>query len=173
MASRNCTNMISNHEISEFEEKFKELTKIGNPSLKGNPLAVFSLNFSQKPFYGYVNQSGFRITKNANIIVIPYLIAGEFKKKGNRTEVKYEIIPMKFGYYWIRIFPVIFNILGLIALVINYKSIEFETLNFAKVLFVLLLIEVFFLLPLIITEILKARFEKKFLKELKIQNSDK
>lgn len=170
--SSNYTEMISTYEISKFKEKLNELTKSGYPLLKGNPLGVFfSLNFSPKPFYGYVYESEFKITKNTNINVIPYLIVGKFKKKAKFTEVTYQIIPMKFGYYWIRIIPLLFNIIGIIALAINYSSIDFENFNYTTGLLFFLLCEFFLLLPLLITYISKKKFEKKFLKELKIQNN--
>lgn len=78
---------------------------------------------------------------------------------------------MKFGYYWIRIIPLLFNIIGIIALAINYSSIDFENFNYTTGLLFFLLCEFFLLLPLLITNISKKKFEKKFLKELKIQNN--
>lgn len=58
--------------------------------------------------------------------------------------------------------------LGVILLAINYKLLDFQNLNYIKVLFVLLLLEALLLLPLIITEISKNKFEKEFLKQLLI-----
>lgn len=163
--------MTSEYEITEFKEKLNELTKKGYPLIKGNPFAIFSVNFSSKPFYGNVYDSEFKITKNANLNIVPYLIIGNFKKYGNSTKIDYKIIPMKFGYYWIRIFPIIVNLVGIIILMANFKSIEFHTLNFTKVILTILCFEVFLSLPLIITEIKKRKLEKEFLKQLKIKNN--
>lgn len=160
--------MRSHYQIKVFSEKLDELTKSGNPLLKGNPLSVLTANFSDKPFYGFVSESEFKITRNANVFVIPYVIHGTFRKIGQFTDVSYKIVLITFGYYWIRILPLFLNMLGVVLLAINYKLLDFQNLNYIKVLFVLLLLEALLLLPLIITEISKNKFEKEFLKQLLI-----
>jgi len=162
--------MTSEFEITEFKEKLNEFTKKGYPLLKGNPFAILSMNFSSKPFYGNIYDSEFKITKNANLNLVPYLISGTYKKYGKLTKVNYQIVPMKFGYYWIRIFPIIINLVGIIFFVANLKRIEFKTLNFTKIGLAILSAEIFLLLPLILTEIKKNKFEKEFIKSLKIKS---
>ena len=162
--------MTSEYNIKDFREKLLELTKEGYPLNKGNPFAIFSINFSSKPFYGNIYESTFKITKNANINLLPYLIEGKFKKNGNVTLLNYEIIPMKFGYYWIKFFPILINFIGIVALLFNLKNIDSDILN-TKFLFFVFIAELILILPLLITKIRKKKFEKEFLRSLKIKNN--
>ena len=162
--------MTSTDNISSFKLKLKELTKEDNPLLKGGFLVMFSFNFSSKPFYGYIFDSTFKITKNSNFYFIPYIFAGEFKKNGNFTEVKYQIVPMKFGYYWIRIFPLLINLIGITFLLINVNISDLKNINFFKVILIISFIELFLFSAVLITELFKKRFENKFLKELNLKS---
>ncbi|MEN2412940.1 hypothetical protein [Flavobacterium mesophilum] len=61
-----------------------------------------------KLFYGNINQNDFKITKNAILHPIPFVLEGKIKSKNETlTEITYVITPIKFGYYWIRYFPFI------------------------------------------------------------------
>ena len=161
--------MTSEYNIKEFKEKLIELTKEGYPMIKGNPFAIFSVNLSDKPFYGNIYESSFRITKNTNINPLPYLIVGKFKKNGEKTQINYELISMKFGYYWIKFFPILINIIGIIALTINWKSINTNNILNVKFIFFILFAELIVIIPLLLTEIRKKRFEKKFKELLKVK----
>ena len=72
--------MISELDINEFHRVLDEMTVEGTPSYKGNLLIFFTINFSDKPFYGFVSKNEFAISKNSNIKSMPYLIRGNFKK---------------------------------------------------------------------------------------------
>ena len=95
--------MISKIEITEFRKRLNLNTKYGNPKIKGTPFVIFTAyNESKKMFYGTYNDSNFQITKNAFLHPTPYIIVGEIKSiKKNETEIKYEIKPIGFGYYWL------------------------------------------------------------------------
>ena len=162
--------MTSEYNIQEFKEKLNELTKNGYAMLKGNPFAMFSINFSDKPFYGNIYESEFKITKNANLNLVPYVIIGNFKKNGKQTEVIYEIKPMKFGYYWVRFLPILLNIVGIIALLLNLKNIDSNIFN-AKFFAFIFIVELLLLFPILHTEMKKRKFEKEFLNKLKINNN--
>ncbi|WP_343588439.1 hypothetical protein [Flavobacterium sp.] len=99
--------MISQIDISEFRKRLKTNTKQGNPKISGTPFHAFNLiGDKDKLFFGIVNQNDFRITQNAILHPIPFILKGKFKSKNeNQTEISYEMIPIKFGYYWIRYFP--------------------------------------------------------------------
>ena len=49
--------MISELSINEFHRTLNEMTVEGTPSYKGSFFAFFTINFSNKPFYGYVSKS--------------------------------------------------------------------------------------------------------------------
>ena len=51
--------MISELSINEFHRTLNEMTVEGTPSYKGSFFAFFTINFSNKPFYGYVSKSEF------------------------------------------------------------------------------------------------------------------
>lgn len=99
--------MISQIGIEEFRTRLKTNTKLGNPTISGSPLHVFNMvGEKDKLFYGILNQNDFKITINAILYPIPYVLKGKFKSKNlNQTEISYEIIPIKFGYYWNRYLP--------------------------------------------------------------------
>ena len=161
--------MTSEYNIKEFKVKLNELTKNGYALIKGNPFAFLSINFSDKPFYGNIYESEFKITKNKNLTPVPYVIMGNFKKSGNGTLVKYEIKPMKFGYYWIRFLPILINVFGIFAL-LNLKDIDEKifTINFFIIVFI---VELLLLFPILLTEMMKRKFEKEFRSKLKINNN--
>ncbi len=162
--------MISEYEFNDFKNNLDQLTKKGNPLIKGNPLASLSLNFSTKPFYGNISKNKFIISKNANMNLVPYLIRGTFKKRGNQTEIFYEIIQMRFAYHWFRIFPFVGNVIGSIFIIKNLETI-IKALNFWEILFVLLIIEVLLFAPIFTNRIKKRKFEKEFIKRMKIISS--
>lgn len=152
--------MISQIDIQEFRERLKTNTKLGNPKISGSPLHAFNMiGEKDKLFFGILNRNDFKITTNAILHPIPFIIKGKFNSTNkNQTEISYEIIPIKFGYYWIRYFPfvafllfntififervplivfIIFNlfltIAGLISnTIINYKKRKLVN-NFKKV----------------------------------------
>lgn len=118
--------MISKIEITEFRNRLKLNTKYGNPKIKGTPFVVFTAyNESEKKFYGTHNDSNFRITKNAFLDPTPYIIVGEIKSnKKNETEIKYDIKPIGFGYYWLKYFPLFAFIVFNTIFFIETESIE-------------------------------------------------
>ena len=80
--------MISELSINEFHRTLNEMTVEGTPSYKGSFFAFFTINFFNKPFYGYVSKSEFAISKNSNIKLVPFTIRGNYKK----TEIKQKLI---------------------------------------------------------------------------------
>lgn len=108
--------MVSKINITEFIERLKRNTKLGNPKIKGTPFAVISRpGESDKTFFGTYDKTKFKLTENATFFPTPYTILGEFNKKNNaQTEVIYEVKPIGFGYYWLKYMPVfgilIFNL---------------------------------------------------------------
>ncbi|AWK05023.1 hypothetical protein HYN56_12610 [Flavobacterium crocinum] len=112
--------MISQIGIQEFRARLKANTKIGNPKISGTPLHAFNMiGEKNKLFYGTFGENNFKITSNAILFPLPYILKGKIKSKNlNQTEISYEIIPIQFGYYWIRYFPFIafllFNIIFII-----------------------------------------------------------
>jgi len=101
--------MISQIDIQEFRERLKTNTKLGNPKISSSPLHAFNMiGEKDKLFFGSINQNDFKVTLNAILHPIPFILEGKFKSKnGHQTEISYEIIPIKFGYYWIRYFPLV------------------------------------------------------------------
>ena len=161
--------MISELNINEFHRVLDEMTVEGTPSYKGNLLIFFTINFSDKPFYGFVSKNEFAISKNSNIKSMPYLIRGNFKKFEDKTEVDYEIKPIKFGYYWIKIMSIIFLIVALVALFVFISTFyHYGEINpIILVFFFMLFLSIFANVDLYLK---KKNFEKLFLKKLKIKN---
>ena len=159
--------MISELSINEFHKILNEMTIEGTPSYKGSFFAFFTINFSNKPFYGFVSKNDFEISKNSNIKSIPFTIRGNYKKNGEKTEVNYEIKPIKFGYYWIKVMSIIFLVIGLVALfgVISTYYHHGEISPIILVFFFMLFFSIFANVDLYLK---KKNFEKLFLKTLKI-----
>ena len=100
---------------------------------------------------------------------MPYLIRGNFKKFEDKTEVDYEIKPIKFGYYWIKIMSIIFLIVALVALFVFISTFyHYGEINpIILVFFFMLFLSIFANVDLYLK---KKNFEKLFLKNLKIKN---
>lgn len=161
--------MISELNFEEFHKTLNELTVEGTPSYKGNLLIFFTINFSEKPFYGFVSKNEFAISKNSNIKSMPYIIRGDFKKFEDKTEVDYEIKLIKFGYYWIKLMSIIFLIIALLALFVVFSTFynRGEINPMILVFFFTLFFSIFANVDLYLK---KKKFEKLFLKNLKIKN---
>lgn len=120
--------MISKLNKSDFIKRLEQNTKIGDPKIKGAPIAVFTMfGKTRKKFYGEYTNSAFRLTKNAILFPIPYIFEGTLKsKEKTTTEVSLNIKPIWFGYLWIRIFPAFALIFINLILINNGKNIEPE-----------------------------------------------
>jgi hypothetical protein len=150
MVSRLCT--------SDFNKRVRDNTKIGNPKIKGTPFAGYvKIGDFNKPFFGDFKDSKFRLTKNSSLFPIPYIIQGFIKSKSDsETEVSIEIIPIGFGFYWIRLFPLaLFILFNVIYFCQDYK-LDFNVF-FLINLFILLMFS-----PILIVNQMKKRFVKKF-----------
>lgn len=101
--------MVSKINIVEFRERLNKSTKYGNPRIKGTPFSVFSISGElNKSFYGTYDKAKFEITKNSTLFPAPFIISGEINSKNNsQTEIIYQIIPIGFGYYWLKYMPII------------------------------------------------------------------
>jgi len=161
--------MISELNFEEFHKILNNLTVEGTPSYKGSFFVFFTINFSDNPFYGYVSKSEFAISKNSNIKLVPFTIRGNYEKNGDKTEVDYEIQPIKFGFYWIKVMSIIFLIIGLVALfgVISTFYHHGEISPNILIFFFMLFLSTFANVDLYLK---KKNFEKLFLKTLKINN---
>ena len=159
--------MISELSINEFHRTLNEMTVEGTPSYKGSFFAFFTINFSNKPFYGYVSKSEFAISKNSNIKLVPFTIRGNYKKNGDKTEVDYEIQPIKFGNYWIKFMPISVLLISIFLFLLNINNKDF--VNSQLIIFILftLFFSIFANVDLYLK---KKNFENLFLKTLKINN---
>ncbi|WP_125719134.1 hypothetical protein [Flavobacterium ustbae] len=155
--------MISQIGIEEFREKLKINTKSGNPKISGTPFHVFNIaGEKDKLFFGTINQNDFKITRNATIHPIPFILNGKIKSLNkNQTEIFYEIIPIKFGYYWIRYLPIAaFFLFNIIFIIENAPSVVFIIFN--------LFIAVTGTIVNLLMNYKKKKFEEKFIEVFKI-----
>lgn len=147
----------------DFKSRLTDSTTIGEPTIMGTPFAVLTMfDFSGRPFYGEFNNSEFRLARNK---IFPfqtgYIIKGKYSTTdSNGTTLKYEIKPIQFYYYWIRVMPVIFLIVLNIMFIKNlgdFTSSEIIVLN------------IFFLFGLVlmvtVDKFSKKRLEKRFQEE--------
>jgi hypothetical protein len=139
---------------------------MGDPEIKGTPFNAFlAFNDYTKKFYGRISESTFRITKNAWLNPIPYIINGAFTPKNtHETEVVIKIQPMVFGYLWIRILPIAFILVFNIFMVVESSQFEYQIFLFGN-----LFMSIFFL-PIIIVNHRKKKFIKEFLSILELDN---
>ena len=99
--------MISKINITEFRERLHKNTKIGNPKTKGTPFAVLTITGeSEKPFFGTFDKTKFKLTENTTLFPTPFTISGEINPKNVvETEIVYKVLPIGFGYYWLKHMP--------------------------------------------------------------------
>jgi len=101
--------MISKINITEFAERLNKNTKLGNPKIKGTPFAVLTISGeSEKPFFGTFDKTKFKLTENATLFPTPFTISGEINPKNDEvTEIDYVVLPIGFGYYWLKYMPIV------------------------------------------------------------------
>ncbi|OXG07773.1 hypothetical protein BC749_101103 [Flavobacterium araucananum] len=102
--------MKSKLDATEFRNKIKSNTVIGNPKLKFfSPFWLFKIfeGFS-KPFYGNFDDSTFRLTINSTVSPTFYTIIGKYKTTNRTLNISYSIEPThKFSSIWTKYFPVV------------------------------------------------------------------
>jgi hypothetical protein len=104
----------------DFKKRLKELTRTGN-SIMGTPLAVLLMfDFSDKKFYGTIDELNFNLTDNSVFSFSGHIIKGHFKDGELGTDVSFTVKPITFSYYWIRIFPLI-GLLAINAVFLYFK----------------------------------------------------
>ena len=120
--------MTSKLSVSDIKNRLSHHTKIGDPQIKGTPLAIFTI-FGQtgKKFYGDFDNLSFQLTKNAPLFPLPYIIQGTFRSINNsETRLSYKIKPIWFGFLWVRILPILAMIVINIVLFTQSQRIETE-----------------------------------------------
>lgn len=150
--------MISQIGIAEFRKRLKLNTKIGNPKISGTPFHAFNMiGEKDKKFYGRINENDFKITLNAILHPIPFILEGKIKSKNiAQTEITYKIIPIKFGYYWIRYFPVAaFFLFNTIFIIVKSPLIVYVIFN------------IFILIMSLISNIRMNNRKRKFISNFK------
>jgi len=106
--------MESKLNITEFRNRIRENTVIGNPKLKLiSPFGVFRIfgSFS-KPFYGNFDDSTFRLTTNSAVSPTFFMIKGNYRITNRTLFVNYTIEPThKIQIIWLKYYPLIVFIL--------------------------------------------------------------
>ncbi|WP_428231124.1 hypothetical protein [Flavobacterium sp.] len=102
--------MKSKLDATEFRNKIKSNTVIGNPKFKFiSPFWLFKVfEGFWKPFYGNFDDSTFRLTINSTVSPTFYTIKGKYKTANNTLNISYIIEPThKFSTIWIKYFPIV------------------------------------------------------------------
>jgi hypothetical protein len=100
--------MTSRLTKTEFELRLKNLTRKGEPTIMGTPLAILrAFDISGKPFFGEYSEANFRLARNKILPSNGYIIEGHFSEFDKKTKLDYEIKPISFTYYWIRLVPIL------------------------------------------------------------------
>ncbi|MBF4493759.1 MULTISPECIES: hypothetical protein [unclassified Flavobacterium] len=116
--------MKSKLEATEFRNKIKSNTVIGNPKLKYiSPFWLFRIfEGISKPFYGNFDDSTFRLTINTAILPTFYTIKGNYKTANRTLNISYTIEPThKLSIIWIKYFPIIAFVLANSVLISQEK----------------------------------------------------
>ena len=143
--------------INEFIERLELNTKIGDPKIKGSPLAIFTIfGQNKKKIYGEFDKRTFRLTRNEFIPKTPFLIEGLYKSKNKfETEIDIKIKPIGFGYYWLLYFPTIGILLFNYILLTKCHNLETSVFILGNL----------FLLPMFIPSLTFKRKKKKLATE--------
>jgi hypothetical protein len=150
--------MTSTLTIDQFRARLHKLTRIGKP-LKESPLAMLTIyDPTDKPFTGQFTDSNFRLTQNSSFLPTPFIISGDYKQTETlETIVNYRIQPVWFGYFLMRILPVVALVLINVSLVRTATALPIDLLIAVNV-FLL-----FMFSPIVITNIQKKQMEEDFL----------
>lgn len=110
--------MESKLNVTEFKNRLKENTVIGNPKLKLiSPFSLFRIfgRFS-KPFYGNYDDNTFRLTTNSTVSPTFFIIKGNYKTTNKILYINYNIEPThKFQAIWLKYYPlVVFIVFNLV-----------------------------------------------------------
>lgn len=93
--------------ITEFKNRLKENTVIGNPKLKLISLFRIFGGFS-KPFYGNFDDTTFRLTTNSATSLVLFTVKGKYKITNRKLCIDYIIEPThKFQTIWLKYYPFI------------------------------------------------------------------
>ncbi|WP_343704831.1 hypothetical protein [Flavobacterium sp.] len=102
--------MESKLNITEFRNRIKDNTVIGNPKLKLiSPFGLFRIfgSFS-KPFYGNFDDSTFRLTTNSAVSPTFFMIKGNYRITNRTLFVNYTIEPIhKIQLIWLKYYPLV------------------------------------------------------------------
>ena len=100
--------MKSRIDITEFRNRLKDNTKIGNPSLKITWGILSIFNSNSKSFYGNFDNSTFELITNSNFSPSLYVLKGTYKNTEKNLIVNYSVEPVgKLRIAWIKYFPII------------------------------------------------------------------
>jgi hypothetical protein len=145
--------------IEQFRSRLRNLTSIGKSSLKESPFSVLTIyDPTDKPFFGQISDTRFRLTKNSSFLPIPFVISGDYKHtETSETIVNYKIQPVWFGYRWIKILPVMVFVLINVLLIRSASTLPIDLLIAVNI-FLL-----FMCSPIVITNLQKRRMEMDFL----------
>lgn len=93
--------MTSKISTSQFSERLEYRTRYGNPVYWG-PIAFLNLFFNQttETFYGDFGPGWFELSNN-NFNRVPFVIAGNYNKNDDETNVTYEIRTNYYGFFCI------------------------------------------------------------------------
>ena len=101
--------MTTNLSTKGIVKLLKKETKEGQPSIMGSPfivLLIFSGQFDRY-FFGEIEEDSCRLSLNRVFIGIPFIISAHFQSNETNTEVKFNIERINFGYWWLRLFPLV------------------------------------------------------------------
>jgi hypothetical protein len=157
--------MTTKLSYKEFQSRLTNLTRIGEPVIMGTPFAIFTtFDFSGKPFYGEFNETEFILTRN-KVMPFPtgYIIKGTYNAN-IEAKLIYEVKPISFSYYWIRIAPIVFFVFINTILFFNLRSFQLDV-----VLTVNAFLLVGTLLVIAVDKFQKKSLEKRFCKEFEIE----
>lgn len=102
------TKIKSNLNLTEFQNKLTEITKIGNPRFKYSYGLLSIFIFNSKYFFGNFENSSFELTINSNFAPHIYMIVGKYECIDKELVINYKLESIsKFHENWFKYFPFI------------------------------------------------------------------
>jgi hypothetical protein len=81
--------MQSKLSLQEFRVTLKNNTEIGSPTPKLGSVRIFPISGPKKPFYGFFDDTSFRLTVNSAKASVPFIVKGNYKEINNKVRVDY------------------------------------------------------------------------------------
>jgi len=156
--------MQSKLSIDEFRTRLRNNTEIGSLKVKLSSFRVFPIFRGTKLFYGWFDDTSFRLTTNSENSPTIFIVKGTYRSINNVLEVDYTIESnSKFQSLWVRFAP----LMGIVAINIIFLFFARGLRRATSIVNLFLLIMIFY--SRWVAERRRKKLEQKFVRIFEIK----